>query len=67
MCKKAASELGLTWGNPWNDPTDVPGCIIANDGRSKVYFNTALTATGSNPKYAEICRGGLKAIFQHVS
>ena len=57
MCKNAASELGLPWQSTWNGPSDVPGCIFANDGRRLVYFNLALTATGANPKYAEICKG----------
>ena len=57
LCKNAANELGLTWASSWNGPSDVPGCIFANDGRKLVYFNTVLTATGSNPKYAEICKG----------
>ena len=57
-CKAAASELKLSWAGTWHNPADVPGCIFANDGRSKVYFNTALNAKGSNKKYAEICKEG---------
>ena len=58
MCKSAASKLGLKWAHSWNGPRDVRGCIFAHDGRNMVYFNTALAATGSNPRYAEICKGG---------
>ena len=58
ICKKAADKLGLSWAHSWSGPTDVPGCIFANDGRSKVYFNTALNANGQNEKYAEICTTG---------
>ena len=54
-CKSAADELGWVWGHTWFGPLDVPGCIFANDGRSKVFFNVAADATGSNPQYAEIC------------
>ena len=57
VCKEAASELKLSWASSYSDKSDVPGCIFANDGRSKVYFNTFLAATGSNPRYAEICSG----------
>ena len=58
ICKKAADELGLSWDHSWHGPTDAPGCIFANDGRSKVYFNTVLNANGHNEKYAEICTTG---------
>ena len=56
-CKKASDELGLSWGYSWSGPGSTPGCIFANDGRSKVFFNTVLSAAGSNAKYAEICTG----------
>jgi len=54
-CKKAADFLDLKYAHTWHGPHDVVGCIHANDGRDLVYFNTALEATGSNKKYAEIC------------
>jgi len=57
-CIQAASALGYVYSNSWNGPTDVVGCIHANDGRNKMYFNTALTATGHNPRYAEVCVNG---------
>ena len=56
-CKEGASQLGVTYGGAWSGPKDVPGCVFANDGRRTVYFNTASGATGSNPKYAEVCKG----------
>ena len=58
VCKKAADVLGLVWGDSWHGPGNEPGCFIANDGRSTVHFNTALSATGYNAKYAEICIKG---------
>ena len=57
-CKKAATELNLKWGNAYSGPSTFPGCQFANDGRSTVYFNTALKAKGNNPKYQEICLKG---------
>ena len=60
-CKAAASQLGLQWGQSWNGRDDFPGCLLAEDGRNKVYFNTSPYPTYSrsklNPKYAAICEG----------
>ena len=58
VCQEAAAELGLSWGASWAGLSSPGGCVFANDGRSKVYFNNVLTADGINPKYAEICTGG---------
>merc|ERR1711962_1986782 len=56
-CKAAAEELGLVWAGSWNGPNDFPGCLHAEDGRNKVYFNTSPNPrrTNLNPKYAAIC------------
>ena len=59
-CKAAASELSLTWAYAWTGPGDFPGCLFANDGRSKVYFNLSPNPGRErvNNKYAAICRSG---------
>jgi len=56
-CKAAAEELGLVWATSWNGPNDFPGCLYAEDGRNKVYFNTSPNPrrTNLNPNYAAIC------------
>ena len=56
-CTAAANSLGLNWGNSWNGPNDFPGCLFADDGRSKVYFNLSPSPATSNlnTKYAGIC------------
>ena len=60
-CKAAAKELNLTWGNSWNGPNEMPGCIFAEDSRKKVYFNTSPKPGFHNAyneaHYAEICKG----------
>jgi len=67
-CQAAAKALGLTWKGTWEKQSDTPGCIYADDGRSAVFFNTALDATGKNSKYAEICKTakGIKWAFHGV-
>jgi len=54
-CMKATEELGGTYGKSYSIRSDPPGCLFANDGRYKVYFNTDLQANGHNSKYQEIC------------
>merc|ERR1719161_1758491 len=68
ICQAAAKALGLTWKGTWEKQSDTPGCIYADDGRSAVFFNTALDATGTNSKYAEICKTakGIKWAFHEV-
>jgi len=55
-CKTATQALGGTYGNKWYGKSDAPGCVYANDGRNKVYFNMELNANGHNSKYQEICK-----------
>jgi len=58
-CRDAAKQLGYQYetSGHWTAVGDFPGCLHANDGRNKVYFNTASAseATGWNAKYAAIC------------
>ena len=56
-CIAAATSLGLHWKVSWNGINDFPGCLFADDGRSKVYFNLSpYPATSNlNPNYAGIC------------
>jgi len=56
-CKAAGEKLGLVWAHSWNGPNDFPGCLHAEDGRNRVYFNTSPhpRRTNLNPKYAAIC------------
>jgi len=56
MCIQAAESLGYTNASSFEDSSDVPGCIHANDGRDLIYFNSAFDANGQNAQYAEICR-----------
>ena len=58
-CKEAAHRLGLQWAQSWNGPNDFPGCVYAQDGRNKVYFNVSPNPrrTNLNPEYAAICKG----------
>ena len=58
-CKTAAQNLGLQWAAAWNGPNNFPGCLLAKDGRNKVYFNLSPNPgrTRLNPKYAAICKG----------
>ena len=41
----------------WTGNNDFPGCLIANDGRDKVYWNTSPSPseTANNPQYGAIC------------
>jgi len=59
-CKAAAAQLGYAWGQSWNGPNDFPGCIFAEDGRKKVYFNTSpnpgRTILSHYANYAAICK-----------
>ena len=58
-CKAAGENLGLVWAHSWNGPNDFPGCLYAEDGRNKVYFNTSPNPRRTNlsPNYAAICEG----------
>ena len=58
-CKAAAEELGLIWDKSWDGPNDFPGCLHAEDGRNKVYFNNSPIPGRTNLKatYAAICKG----------
>ena len=60
-CKAAASQLGLQWGQSWKGRGDFPGCLLAEDGRNKVHFNSSPYPERRwnklNPKYAAICQG----------
>ena len=57
-CVTAAEHLGLQWAHSWNGPNDFPGCLFAQDGRNKVYFNTSPRPgrTNLNPRYSAICK-----------
>ena len=57
QCKDAGEQLGLKWNGTWDGPNDFPGCIYAEDGRNKVYFNTNAKPRRTNLKktYAAIC------------
>jgi len=55
-CIEATKALGGTYGNSWWGKSDAPGCIFANDGRNKVYFNMELNANGRNSRFQEICK-----------
>ena len=60
-CKAAGEKRGMQWGNLWNGPGGFPGCIYADDGRNKVYFNISPRPgrTNLNDKYSAICKGYL--------
>ena len=60
-CKAAGEKRGLQWGNSWNGPGGHPGCVYADDGRNKVYFNISPRPgrTKLNDKYSAICKGYL--------
>jgi len=69
-CKLAAASLGLTYGNGWTGPNDFPGCLFADDGRRKVYFNRSPTAATRRPTYAGICnsdQGGTIELGSNMS
>ena len=55
----ASAKLGLIWHRAWNGPDEFPGCLYAEDGRNKVYFNVSPNPrrTNLNPEYAAICKG----------
>ena len=56
-CRKAAKTLEMEFGQAWTGNNGFPGCLIANDGRNKVYFNLSPTpsTTANNPAYGAIC------------
>ena len=56
-CRKAAEILEMQFAHSWNGPGDFPGCLIAHDGREKVYFNRSPSPsnTANNLKYGAIC------------
>ena len=56
-CRKAAETLKMEFDTAWTGNNDFPGCLIANDGRNKVYFNLSPTpnTTANNPAYGAIC------------
>ena len=56
-CRKAATSIQKQFDQAWNGPNDFPGCLIANDGRDKVYWNTSPSPseTANNPQYGAIC------------
>jgi len=57
-CKSAASQLGLVFASSLYDPSDHRYCFFTDDGRSKVYFNTASSAGPPKAAYASICQVG---------
>ena len=64
-CKAAGEKRGFQWGNSWNGSGGFPGCVYADDGRNKVYFNIS-PRPGSknlNEKYYAICKGCLQNII----
>eukprot|EP00931_Biecheleriopsis_adriatica_P110907 TRINITY_DN8521_c0_g1_i4.p1 TRINITY_DN8521_c0_g1~~TRINITY_DN8521_c0_g1_i4.p1 ORF type:complete len:2193 (+),score=386.86 TRINITY_DN8521_c0_g1_i4:133-6579(+) len=57
-CKSSAAKLGLIYSGSWHGPNDHKYCLFANDGRDKVYFNTAsveLTAEKPILRYQSVC------------
>jgi len=57
-CKKAAHKLDLKYGKSFTGPTDFPGCLFADDGREKVFFNLSPDADNSrnNKNYTALCK-----------
>ena len=57
-CRKAAKMLEMQFAHSWNGPRDFPGCLIAHDGREKVFFNTSPSPnnTANNLQYGAICK-----------
>jgi len=59
-CQSAAAELGIPFQFSYYGPNDHKYCLMANDGRKKMYFNTAdVTEAAPHPpkaKYASICK-----------
>ena len=49
--------LQMDFAMAWTGNKDFPGCLIANDGRNKVYFNLSPTpsTTANKPAYGAIC------------
>jgi len=56
-CRKAAEALHEDFDHAWNGNGDFPDCLIANDGRNKVYFNLSPnpSTTANNLRYGAIC------------
>jgi len=56
-CRNAAKWLQIPFAKAWNGPNSFPGCLVANDGRNKVYFNLSPHPSNqaNNPKYGAIC------------
>ena len=57
-CQQAAAAIGKAYDHEgvWSGPTEHPYCLFAADGRDKVYFNTAGTATNAaHSDYQSIC------------
>ena len=59
-CRAAGEALGLTWEGPWHGVNKHCYCTFANDGRSKLYFNTAGTSCSDtpHPTYQSVCLQG---------
>ena len=59
-CKKAATAVGKAFAGSWSGPGDHPYCLLASDGRDKVFFNTHGSPGGAARKYQSLCRAGPK-------
>jgi len=57
-CRAAAASLQLEFDHSWEGPNDHRYCLFAEDGRSRVYFNSAsdrAAARPPNPFYMPLC------------
>jgi len=66
-CRNAAKLLQIQFAQAWNGPNDFPGCLVANDGRNKVYFNLSPrpSSQANNPRYGAICFTHLVSRTRH--
>jgi hypothetical protein len=69
-CRDAAGATGKAYGGPWSALGDHQYCLMANDGRNAVFFNTAGTAAASappNPAFSSLCKATAVPIFEYIS
>mmetsp|Transcript_5331 Transcript_5331/g.20063 ORF Transcript_5331/g.20063 Transcript_5331/m.20063 type:complete len:782 (-) Transcript_5331:125-2470(-) len=58
-CRSAAESLGVAFGFAWWGPADHRFCLFANDGRSRIYWNTAgddAARAAPNSRYSSVCQ-----------
>ena len=58
QCRAASAKLKLVFARGFYGTGDFPGCLRANDGRNKVYWNRSPrpSPTPNRPLYSAICQ-----------